>query len=67
MSRRSFIKSQPCLAGGIDGKIILPSSPCMSYRSIRSHIAGIYGLEIQDGTISSIPAPPAGQGSSHAV
>lgn len=46
-------KNQTRLADGIDDKIIPPLRPGMNYCDIRGHIAGIYGLDASDDTISS--------------
>lgn len=51
---RTVEKRQRVLPGDLDEKILSLYSHGMSFRDIRSQIEEIYGVEISDGTISSI-------------
>ncbi|MFW5645397.1 MAG: IS256 family transposase [Bacteroidota bacterium] len=51
---RTVEKRQRVLPGDLDEKILSLYSHGMSYRDIRSQIEEIYGVEVSDGTISSI-------------
>ena len=51
---RTIEKRQRVLPGDLDEKILSLYSHGMSFRDIRSQIEEIYGVEISDGTISSI-------------
>ena len=51
---QTIAKRQRTLPGDLDEKILSLYSRGMSYRDIRSQIEEIYGVQISDGTISSI-------------
>ena len=51
---QTIAKRQRTLPGDLDEKILSLYSRGMSYRDIRSQIEEIYGIQISDGTISSI-------------
>lgn len=51
---QTIAKRQRTLPGDLDEKILSLYSRGMSYRDIRSQIEDIYGVQISDGTISSI-------------
>ena len=53
-SPQTIAKRQRSLPGDLDEKILALYSRGMSYRDIRSQIEDIYGIQISDGTISSI-------------
>jgi transposase-like protein len=51
---QTVAKRQRILPGDLDSKILALYSRGMSYSDIRAHIEDIYGVEISDGTITSI-------------
>jgi putative transposase len=51
---QTIAKRQRILPGDLDSKILALYSRGMSYSDIRAHIEDIYGVEISDGTITSI-------------
>jgi putative transposase len=51
---QTIAKRQRILPGDLDSKILALYSRGMSYSDIRAHIEDIYGVEVSDGTITSI-------------